>query len=617
MALLRGPLGTRLILVAAMIIGGFLTLIWIWDVPTGIALPLPHGTESISLPESKTPESVSPPESATASSPSKPGSGLSETETVESITIVESVFGEEANTTWGWQKPPGDCPEYTSYARSAHEPKSKGKLALGFQRPAPKCRTFRSKLVEAQIARMEKTIADPDLFRLFENTFPSTLDTCIKWMGVAEDNAEEELAFIVTGDIDAMWLRDSANQLQVYRDLIKSPTDDLAAVFRGAINLQARYIIKAPYCNAFQAPPESGIQVGRGGSGSTVFPMFDPKIVSTCNFELDSFGAFLQLSADYLHATGDMEFFGKFHWLEAVETMIKTATAMMASTYDDHGKPRTPPYKFNSETTTMTGTLNNVGTGNPVAFTGMVRSPFRPSDDTSVFEFLVPANMMFSRYLQVTANITQHTPNARVGLSAEMTSLAKGIRDAINKHAVVEGPNGVGRIYAYEVDGFGGRNFMDDANVPSLLSAPFLGFVDNKDEVYLNTRKFVLSKQNPWYCEGPVINGVGGPHIKPGAAWPMSNTIQIMTSDNHTEIEKALLELLTSTNSIGLIHESVNSYSQRDFTRPWFSWANGLFGQTILDLNKRAPALLKKSYQDIVGGDISSPPVAMPVSVAN
>ncbi|KAL5606764.1 uncharacterized protein BROUX77_003957 [Berkeleyomyces rouxiae] len=600
MTFLRGRSGLRSILIAFVIVVGILTLAWLPGASDRFALPIVHQGNTEPAQSNKDAD-FNPSHDATDAHPveNEPPHQAQPTSAREPLNSPTDA-PISAATKYGWQAVGKDCPHYTSYSSKAHPPKSPGKLSLGFQRPEAQCRTFVSKEVELEIERMRHVMADPDLFRLFENTFPSTIDTCIKWMGVADDNTDEELAFIITGDIDAMWLRDSANQLQVYRDLIKSRDDELAALFRGAINMQARYIMKAPYCNAFQAPPESGIPVGFGGGGSTVYPAFDRSLVFTCNFELDSFGAFLQLSQDYLQATGDVEFFGKFHWLGAVETIMKTAKDMTASTYDEDGKPRPLPYKFNSQTTTMTGTLNNIGTGNPVAYTGMVRSPFRPSDDTAVFEFLVPSNMMFARYLEAAANITNHLSSAPGTLAAEIETMAHNIREAISKNAVIEGPGNTGPMYAFEVDGFGGRNLMDDANIPSLLSAPFLGYLDADDAVYQNTRKFVLSKQNPWYCEGPVINAIGGPHIKPGAAWPMSSTVQIMTSNNETEIEKALIELLASTAGIGLIHESVKSDSVKAYTRPWFSWANGLFGQTILDLDKRKPELISKSYQSLL-----------------
>ncbi|PHH49840.1 Meiotically up-regulated protein 157 [Ceratocystis fimbriata CBS 114723] len=603
MVMLRSRGSFRFILIA-IAITGILTFIWMSNAANLNILPIPYQNEAGTAGSVETPEANHPPHHSTT--PQASESKLpNQAEAASSSVPLNHPPGPidtppAVPVKYGWQDISQGCPHYTSYSSKAHLPKSQGKLGLGFQRPEAQCRTFVSKEVEKEIDRIRQVMTDPDLFRLFENTFPSTIDTCVKWMGVSADNPDEELAFIITGDIDAMWLRDSANQLQVYRDLITSRTDELAALFRGAINMQARYIMKAPYCNAFQAPPESNIPVGYGGGGSTVYPFFDRKLVFTCNFELDSLGAFLQLSQDYFQATGDIEFFGKFHWIDAIKSIMETAADMSESTYDEDGKPRPLPYKFNSQTTTMTGTLNNIGTGNPVAYTGMVRSPFRPSDDTAVFEFLVPSNMMFARYLETAAKITKQLSSAPQDLATQMEAMAHNIREAISKHAVIEGPGNAGPMYAFEVDGFGGRNLMDDANIPSLLSAPFLGYLDAEDTVYQNTRKFVLSKQNPWYCEGHVINGVGGPHIKPGAAWPMSSTVQIMTSNNNTEIEKALLELLSSTNGIGLMHESIKSDSAQAYTRPWFSWANGLFGQTVLDLSKRKPELISKSYQSII-----------------
>ena len=489
------------------------------------------------------------------------------------LSEVPSSFADDVQppsntTTDSWHPLPGDCGSYSQRAKVAQKPLSKGRFQLGYQRPPPACRSFNSSLAEKTVTRMKDVISDPDLYRIFENTFPNTIDTAIKWKGVAANNSQEELCFVITGDIDAMWLRDSANQLQVYRDIMTSPKDDIASLFRGAINLQARYIVVHPYCNAFQAPPESGIPTGVGSGGSTVFPPIDTSVVSTCNFELDSFGAFLQLSHDYYTATDDAEFFGKFQWVYAVQSMLKAAKDMMAPTYDDDGKRLKPPYTFSSYTRTMTSTLNLVGTGNPVSRTGMVRSPFRPSDDTSVFEFLVPANMMFSRYLNDTAAIMDQISKAPSGLADEMRDLATEIREAIQEHAIIKGPEGE-LMYAYEVDGFGGQNLMDDANVPSLLSAPFIGYLEMDDEVYRNTREFILSGKNPWYARGPVINAVGSPHIKPGAAWPMASIIQIMTTGDDKEIEQALAELVSSTDGLGLMHESINSLSAAEWTREW------------------------------------------------
>jgi hypothetical protein len=171
------------------------------------------------------------------------------------------------------------CPNYAEYSRSQHEPLSEGAFRLSAMRPTPECRTFNSTGVEEAILRLKDRIWDPDLFRLFENTFPNTLDTAIKWRGVAANNTEEELCFVITGDINAMWVRDSANQIAPYKSVLKNATDDIASVFRGVINLQARYLVISPYCNAFQPPPESGITAVRNGGAYHVTPSYDGQFV--------------------------------------------------------------------------------------------------------------------------------------------------------------------------------------------------------------------------------------------------------------------------------------------------------------------------------------------------
>ncbi|EPE03532.1 hypothetical protein F503_06705 [Ophiostoma piceae UAMH 11346] len=568
------------------------------------------------------------------------------------------------------------CPDYTEYASErGHGPVSSGRYQLPFQRPEHKCRTFVVPEVETTIDAMRKLVQDPDLFRLFENCFPNTLDTAIAWHGLAaarpdEDNKKDgrdELTFVTTGDINAMWLRDSANQLQSYRSLLTTSkgeprsTARLASLFRGTINLQARYIRDSPHCNAFRPPAESGLTVTGGfGLGDSVTPPVDHDTVYECKYELDSLAAFLQLSHDYYQGTGDLAFFGgppftqfantqggssddvefRSGWVRAVESLVRTATDMLAGTYSDDGRtPLAAPYTFQRPTNVGSETLSNSGAGSPVmGRTGMVRSAFRPSDDACTYQLFVPANMMLSRYLEACAEIMQHlgdlsvspaagSPKTAKGdkwewrrrgrpssgdadftywnghrkryhteLAIEMQQLAGAIRAGIEEHGRTRHAV-FGDVYAYEVDGFGSHNMMDDANIPSLLSAPLLGYVDRADPVYQNTRRFVLSRYNPYYMQGPVINGTGGPHVGVGMAWPMAVIVQIMTEDDDDEIARLLTSLVSSTDGLGLMHESVRSDSEGEWTRPWFSWANGLFGQMLLDLRDRKPHLLKRSYQ--------------------
>ncbi|KAI0024043.1 glycoside hydrolase family 125 protein [Xylariomycetidae sp. FL0641] len=489
-----------------------------------------------------------------------------------------------------------NCESYTTYSQQKHEPYSKGAYALPYQRPDPACRTFNSTGVEEAISRIKNMTTDPDLFRLFENTFPNTLDAAVKWRGVAANNSDEELAFIITGDIDAMWIRDSANQIAPYRTVLKDKTDDLASIFRGTLNMQARYLTISPYCNAFLPPPESGLDAEPNGASYIVTPSYDRHVVFTCNFELDDFGGFLQLSHDYYTATGDLDFFGRFQWVHAVQSILKASDAMRQPTYGADGRWHPSPYTFQSQTTTAFGTLGNNGMGYPVNATGLVRSPFRPSDDAALYDFQIPANMMLARYLEATSDIMAKLPSAPAGLADEMRDMAAGIRAGIDRFGVVAAPDGR-RIFAYEVDGFGGQNLMDDANIPSLLSAPALGYLDANDTVYRDTRRFVLSRRNPWWCQGPVLNAVGSPHIRPGAAWPMAAIVRAMTSDDDDEIVAAVGEVLRTTDGYGLIHESVDSFDESRWTRSWFGWGNAVFGQMIMELADRKPHLLETSFQ--------------------
>ncbi|SPO05015.1 related to Meiotically up-regulated gene 157 protein [Cephalotrichum gorgonifer] len=495
---------------------------------------------------------------------------------------------------------PADCPKYEQASGNVNPPLSEGKYSLAYQRPETRCRTFAVPEVEAVIEEMKTEIVDPDLFRLFENTFPNTLDTTISWKGFGEEDPDEELTFIRTGDINAMWLRDSANQLQSYKPLLRADPspDSLASLFRGAINLQGRYIRQSPHCNAFQPPPESGLEPEYNSWAATDFvvPRFSKSVVFECKYELDSLAAFLQLSHDYFSRTGDAAFFGRpgGAWASTVAVIMNTTSELLRGTYASDGTLNRSPFLFERKSNKASETTSNEGAGAPVrADTGIVRSFFRPSDDACVFQLFVPANMMFARYLDACADIMVELDG---GTADTMRGFAEVVRVGIEKYGRVEHRE-FGEMYAYEVDGFGSHNLMDDANIPSLLSAPMLGYLDRDDPVYQNTRRFILSTENPYFMFGPVLNATGGPHIGPGMAWPMGLLVQLLTSDDDTEIEKGIRQLLSSTSSLGLIHESVNSHDEKKWTRSWFAWANGLFGQMILDVRERKPHLLRLRYQ--------------------
>lgn len=381
-----------------------------------------------------------------------------------------------------------------------------------------------------------------------------------------------ESATLISGPRNAMWLRDSANQMQSYLPLLNasSANNSLASLYRGVINLQSRFLLKSPYCNSFQPPAESGIAPANNGAATSdqVVPPYDNNFVFECKYELDSLAAFLEISTNYYTATKDVAFFGQYQWVNAVKAVMTVAEAMMTPTYAANGSVNTSPYTFQRTTNRASETLENNGLGNPTqSGTGLIRSAFRPSDDATIYQLFIPANMIFSRYLASAAEIVQKL-GGQDHLANQMNSLSVSLKAAISKYGIRDDPNH-GRIYAYEVDGYGSMNIMDDANIPSLLSAPVYGYLDRTDNVYQNTRNVLLSADNPYFMRGPVINSVGGPHNGPGYAWPMASVARIQTSDDDQEITRTLKELVGSTAGLGLIHESINSFNQKDWTRQW------------------------------------------------
>lgn len=476
-----------------------------------------------------------------------------------------------------------------------------GPMALPFQRPSPHCRTFESPLVEKIIDDMTSRMVDKDLARIFENAFPNTLDTTVKWHvdGTEKQNKKKKKhgdnkwdgpqSFIVTGDINAEWLRDSTNQLAQYQPLAKKDKA-IHNLILGAINTQAEFVITSPYCNAFQPPGPSHLMATNNGQADRVHPAFEPSFVFECKYELDSLAAFLSLANQFYNHTGSTEFVTK-RWLLAVETLLEVVNEQSKPTFDiQTGSFVKNEYTFQRDTNSATETLSLGGVGNPLApGTGLVRSAFRPSDDATILGFFIPANAMISVELQRAGEML--TDNGHAQLGNKMRQRGHLIRDGILEHGIVKHRHW-GRVFAFEVDGFGSSILMDDANLPSLLALPLLGFVPTSDTVYQNTRQMILSKTgNPYYLTGRSFQGIGGPHIGPSHAWPMSLLVQAMTTNDDLEIAECV-NMVKKASALGLVHESVNVNSVRDYTRSWFAWANSVFAQTILDVAARKPHLL-------------------------
>ncbi|KAI5362710.1 Putative metal-independent alpha-mannosidase, six-hairpin glycosidase superfamily [Septoria linicola] len=501
------------------------------------------------------------------------------------------------------------CPAYEHYARFPHHPYSDGPMALPYQRPSKHCRTFESDLVEKIIKDLNTSLVDRDLARIFENAFPNTLDTTVRWhvdgtekppepnrmqqmFGAPADAWKGPQSFIVTGDINAEWLRDSTNQLAQYQRLAKKDKK-IENLILGAINTQAEYVIESPYCNAFQPPPPSKLKVSDNGQGDSVHPAYEPSQVFECKYELDSLAHFLRLGNQFYDTTGSTAFLTQ-RWFHAVESLLRVLDQQSQSTFDEKtGAFVRQTYRFQRNTNTGTETLNLAGNGNPLNYgTGLIRSAFRPSDDATTLGFFIPANAMIAVELKKAAAIVAASGKPRVG--EELKARGEKIEKAVWEHGIVQHKKW-GAVFALEVDGYGSAIMMDDANVPSLLALPYLGFVPKDDQTYQNTRKMILSKDgNPYFLQGKAFKGIGGPHIGLNNAWPMSLLVQAMTSDDDEEISD-LLEAVKKASPLGLVHESVNVDRVRDYTRSWFAWANSVFAQTILDIAERKPHLLFKA----------------------
>ncbi|KAH0563446.1 hypothetical protein GP486_001983 [Trichoglossum hirsutum] len=489
------------------------------------------------------------------------------------------------------------CPEYSRYASYPHQPLGDGPMGLPYQRPWVNCRTFSSEHVENVIRDLTSRMEDKDLSRLFENAFPNTLDTTIRWHvdGTGKNSGkrtgqdwEGAQSFIVTGDIDAEWLRDSTNQLEQYHALARKDKK-IYNLILGAINTQAEFVIASPYCNAFQPPARSHLPVSARPMDN-VHPAYNPTTVFECKYELDSLAHFLALSSKFYNSTGSTAFLTS-RWYAALNAVLDVLDDQAMSTFDNSSGMFIPnAYTFQRHTSTGTETLSLGGNGNPLNWgTNLVRSAFRPSDDATILGFYIPANAMMAVQLKRTAKIVRTA--GKIDLAENLHSRGLALEKAVWEHGVVSHKK-YGNVFAYEVDGYGSSIIMDDANLPSLLSLPKLGFLDSSDETYRNTRKMLLSKEgNPYYLKGRSFHGIGGPHIGLRNAWPMSLLVQALTSDDDEEITGAL-ELVKSASQLGLIHESIDVKIPSSYTRSWFAWANSLYSVVILDLAQRKPHLL-------------------------
>ncbi|WP_316767144.1 glycoside hydrolase family 125 protein [Pedobacter frigiditerrae] len=432
-------------------------------------------------------------------------------------------------------------------------------------------RHFRSVAVDKAIETFKANVADKELGWLFENCFPNTLDTTVTY-GLKNGKPD---TYVITGDIDAMWMRDSSAQVWPYLQFVNEE-QKIKDLIAGVINRQTQYILKDPYANAFYNDPN---KVGEWKSDRTAM---QPGVHER-KWEIDSLCYPIRLAYNYWKKTGDKVPFDA-NWKKAIEATLQTFT-------EQQRKTSKGPYRFQRQTTQPTDSLPMNGYGFPVKPVGLICSAFRPSDDATVYPFLIPSNFFAVSSLRQAAEMVAALQNDTV-LAGKLRALATEVDAALKKYATKEHPE-FGKMFAFEVDGFGSAYMMDDSNVPSLLSLPYLDAIKVDDPIYKNTRKFILSTNNPYFFKGTAAAGLGGPHVGADMIWPMAITMQGLTSVSDTEIKKCIAMLKATHAGKGFMHESFHKDDPKNFTRSWFAWANTLFGEFLWKIYNEKPHLLK------------------------
>jgi uncharacterized protein len=444
------------------------------------------------------------------------------------------------------------------------------------KRPALSDRRFRSKAVDAAIDSVSARMRDPELAWLFSNCLPNTLDTTV----TLTNGASGPDTIVVTGDIPAMWLRDSSAQVWPYLPFIAADAD-LARLIEGVIRRQTRCILADPYANAFMPDLSSREPLSWSKTDHT---QMKPG-VGERKWEVDSLCYPVRLAHEYWRITHDRKPFDA-EWARAMHSILETFTAQQRKT--SRG-----PYYFQRQAESPYDTLSEDGYGNPARPIGLIHSGFRPSDDACIYPLNIPGNFFAVLTLErIEVMLTEIAHDSAA--ASQANRLRTEIKAALDAHARVHHPT-AGDIWAYEIDGFGNALCMDDANVPSLLGMPYLGSCSVSDSVYLATRRFVLSEANPYFFRGSAAEGVGGPHIGQDMIWPMAIIMRALTTEDDTEQLQCLAWLKSTHAGTGFMHESFNKNDSAKFTRAWFAWANTLFGELILKLDKSNPKLIEKA----------------------
>lgn len=403
----------------------------------------------------------------------------------------------------------------------------------------------------------EKFKDDKKIAEMFEKCILNTINTTVKRM-------EDDTTYVLTGDIPAMWLRDSVCQIRPYL-VLANEDKEIADMIEGLVERQFRYILIDPYANAFN---ESANKAGH----QTDLTDMKPEVWER-KYEIDSLCFPIQLSYLLYKNTGRTSQFN--------ETFVKAANSIIELWKVEQNHEEKSPYLFERLDCRQLDTLARSGKGPVHKQTGMTWCGFRPSDDACTYSYLVPSNMFAVVVLDYINEIATNIINDDI-LAKKAEMLRNEINEGIEKYAVYNHPR-CGEIYAYEVDGLGNYNLMDDANLPSLLAIPYLGYADLDDERYINTRKFILSTENSEFHIGEYASGVGSPHTPEGYIWHISLAMQGLTTNDESK-KRELIEIMKNTDAgTYLMHEGFNPNDPNMFTRDWFSWANMMFCELVLD----------------------------------
>ncbi|MGO2963752.1 MAG: glycoside hydrolase family 125 protein [Carnobacterium maltaromaticum] len=414
---------------------------------------------------------------------------------------------------------------------------------------------YSKEVIETLKATVAQKSSNPRWSEVFSNCFDNTLETTVKL-------TEAEDIFVITGDIPAMWLRDSSAQIKPYL-VIANQDPKIKEMIQGLLERQVKCILIDPYANAFNET-ENGACYHQDITEMNGW-IWERK------YEVDSLCYPIELAYLLWKKTGETNHFTK-EFKQAAETIIKL--------FKTEQRHENSTYRFERFGERPEDTLSNDGLGEPCGYTGMTWSGFRPSDDSCTFNYLVPANMFAVVILGYLAEIFEEIYHEKTAVE-EANQLKEEINRGIEEWGIVEHEGK--KVYAYEVDGLGNYVLMDDANVPSLLAAPYLGYCEIDDAIYQQTRAVLLSEKNPYYYEGNYLKGIGSEHTLKEYVWPIALAIQGLTTNKKAEKIEMLNKLVETEAGTNYMHEGINVNNPNEYTREWFSWANMMFCELLLD----------------------------------